>query len=129
LYLYGRPDTSLRTLVTLTERKALPVPMTRLLHRTTVRQIEIRARSADLARCADRGAPYIRLFFSDDPADVAEAKAMCASCVVRSRCLAGAIERREPVGVWGGELFVKGVIVAARPRRGRPRKAVHALCG
>jgi WhiB family redox-sensing transcriptional regulator len=103
--------------------------MTRLLHRSTIRQVEIRSHGAELARCADHGAPYIRLFFSDDPTDVAEAKAMCASCMVRARCLTGALERREPVGVWGGELFVKGEIVAARPRRGRPPKAVHALCG
>jgi WhiB family redox-sensing transcriptional regulator len=107
--------------------------MTRPLHRSTARHLDFRAPSEELAacgaRCADRGAPYVRLFFSDIPKDVAEAKAMCVSCTVRARCLAGAIDRREPVGVWGGELFVNGVVVAARPRRGRPPKVVHALCG
>jgi WhiB family transcriptional regulator, redox-sensing transcriptional regulator len=70
-----------------------------------------------------------RLFFSDDPVDIADAKAMCAQCAVRSRCLAGAIGRREPIGVWGGELIVNGVVVAARPRRGRPRKVELAYRG
>ena len=37
-------------------------------------------------------------------------------------CLAGAKERREPWGVWGGELFVQGVVVARKRPRGRPRK-------
>jgi WhiB family redox-sensing transcriptional regulator len=36
--------------------------------------------------------------------------------------LAGAIKRAEPGGVWGGEIFCHGVIVARkRPRVGRPR--------
>jgi WhiB family redox-sensing transcriptional regulator len=81
------------------------------------------------ARCADRGAPYIRLFFSDDSTDIADAKAMCAQCAVRARCLAGAIDRREPIGVWGGELIVNGVVVGARPRRGRPPKIVLVFSG
>ena len=37
-------------------------------------------------------------------------------------CLAGALERREPWGVWGGELFIAGVVVARKRPRGRPRK-------
>jgi hypothetical protein len=36
--------------------------------------------------------------------------------------LEGALERREPCGVWGGQLFVNGAIVAAKRRRGRPPK-------
>ncbi len=38
-----------------------------------------------------------------------------------AECLAGALERREPWGVWGGELFVSGVVVARKRPRGRPR--------
>ena len=38
------------------------------------------------------------------------------------RALAGALKRREPWGVWGGELFIAGVIVARKRPRGRPRK-------
>lgn len=62
------------------------------------------------------------LFFAEAPADVELAKALCLDCPVRKACLAGAIERGEPWGVWGGELFVKGVIVARKRPRGRPRK-------
>ena len=62
------------------------------------------------------------LFFAESPADVELAKALCADCPVRKSCLAGALERREPWGVWGGELFVRGEIVARKRPRGRPRK-------
>ena len=62
------------------------------------------------------------LFFAEVPADVEEAKALCRNCPVREACLAGALERREPWGVWGGELFVSGVVVARKRPRGRPRK-------
>ena len=62
------------------------------------------------------------LFFAESPADVEAAKALCLDCPVRSACLSGALERREPWGVWGGELFIQGVIVARKRPRGRPRK-------
>ena len=62
------------------------------------------------------------LFFAEVPADVEEAKAVCLDCPIREACLAGALERREPWGVWGGELFVSGVVVARKRPRGRPRK-------
>lgn len=61
-------------------------------------------------------------FFAEAPADVESAKALCRDCPVRELCLAGALERREPWGVWGGELFVQGVVVAHKRPRGRPRK-------
>ncbi|MCW2898420.1 MAG: transcription factor WhiB [Streptosporangiaceae bacterium] len=62
------------------------------------------------------------LFFAETPADVELAKARCLDCPIRRACLAGAMERQEPWGVWGGELFVRGVIVARKRPRGRPRK-------
>lgn len=62
------------------------------------------------------------LFFAESPADVETAKALCGSCPARSACLAGALERREPWGVWGGELVVAGVVVPRKRPRGRPRK-------
>jgi WhiB family redox-sensing transcriptional regulator len=62
------------------------------------------------------------VFFAESPADVESAKALCQDCPVRAVCLAGALERREPWGVWGGELFVQGVVVARKRPRGRPRK-------
>ncbi|HVA59401.1 MAG TPA: WhiB family transcriptional regulator [Mycobacteriales bacterium] len=62
------------------------------------------------------------LFFAESPADVEFAKAVCGDCPLRPACLAGALERREPWGVWGGELLVGGVVVARKRPRGRPRK-------
>jgi WhiB family redox-sensing transcriptional regulator len=62
------------------------------------------------------------LFFAESPADVEYAKSLCQECPVRSSCLTGALERREPWGVWGGELFIQGVIVPRKRPRGRPRK-------
>jgi WhiB family redox-sensing transcriptional regulator len=66
------------------------------------------------------------LFFAEAPADVERAKALCLDCPFRQACLDGAIERREPWGVWGGQLVVHGVIVPRKRPRGRPRKAVAA---
>lgn len=62
------------------------------------------------------------LFFAESPSDVEYAKALCQECPVRAECLAGALERREPWGVWGGELFIQGVVVPRKRPRGRPRK-------
>jgi WhiB family redox-sensing transcriptional regulator len=62
------------------------------------------------------------LFFAESPGDVERAKSLCAGCPVRLVCIAGALERREPWGVWGGELFVQGVVVPRKRPRGRPRK-------
>jgi WhiB family redox-sensing transcriptional regulator len=63
------------------------------------------------------------LFFAESPEDVETAKAMCQGCPVRLGCLAGALERREPWGVWGGQLFLRGEIVPRKRPRGRPRKS------
>ena len=63
------------------------------------------------------------LFFADSPADVEYAKSLCTTCPARLACLAGALERREPWGVWGGEWFVQGVVVPRKRPRGRPRKS------
>ena len=63
------------------------------------------------------------LFFADSPADVEFAKTLCGPCPVRHACLAGALERREPWGVWGGEWFVQGAVVPRKRPRGRPRKS------
>jgi WhiB family redox-sensing transcriptional regulator len=62
------------------------------------------------------------LWFSESPADVEVAKTLCGACPVLTQCLAGALDREEPWGVWGAELFVRGVIVAGKRPRGRPRK-------
>jgi WhiB family transcriptional regulator, redox-sensing transcriptional regulator len=62
------------------------------------------------------------LFFAESPQDVEQAKAICRGCGARIACLAGALERREPCGVWGGELVMRGAIVPRKRPRGRPRK-------
>jgi WhiB family redox-sensing transcriptional regulator len=62
------------------------------------------------------------LFFAESPQDVEQAKAMCRDCRARIACLTGALERREPWGVWGGELLSRGAIVPRKRPRGRPRK-------
>ncbi len=66
------------------------------------------------------------LFFAESPDDVEFAKSLCRGCAARIACLAGAIERREPWGVWGGELFLRGEVVPYKRPRGRPRKATVA---
>jgi WhiB family transcriptional regulator, redox-sensing transcriptional regulator len=64
------------------------------------------------------------LFFAESPQDVEQAKAMCRGCRARVACLVGALERKEPWGVWGGELLMDGAIVPHKRPRGRPRKDV-----
>jgi WhiB family redox-sensing transcriptional regulator len=62
------------------------------------------------------------LWFAESPADVEAAKALCLPCPLRAACLAGALERQEPWGVWGGQLVLAGVVVPRKRPRGRPRK-------
>ncbi len=64
------------------------------------------------------------LWFSEQPADLEQAKAHCRHCPVLESCLSGAVERREPYGVWGGEIFHRGSITAQKRPRGRPRTKV-----
>ncbi|MFZ4516447.1 MAG: WhiB family transcriptional regulator [Acidimicrobiia bacterium] len=75
-----------------------------------------------LARCRFVAPEMAARFFSDDPEEINAAKTFCATCPVRAECLADAIARREPCGVWGGELILGGKVVAEKRRRGRPRK-------
>ncbi len=62
------------------------------------------------------------LWFADAPAELELAKSLCAECPLRVECLAGAVERQEPWGVWGGEIFERGAVVPRKRPRGRPRK-------
>ncbi len=63
------------------------------------------------------------LWFAESPSDLERAKALCTDCPARLACLSGALERREPWGVWGGEIFERGAVIARKRPRGRPRKS------
>jgi|SRR6266508_3346052 len=73
-------------------------------------------------RCADGNGTLTPLFFSDDLVDIGRAKAMCEKCELRDNCLADAMNRDEPWGVWGGELLLNGRIVTSKRACGRPPK-------
>lgn len=62
------------------------------------------------------------LFFADHPTALDQARTLCRPCPLLAECLAGALARREPHGVWGGQIFVQGEVVAVKRTRGRPRK-------
>ena len=66
------------------------------------------------------------LWFAESPAQLEQAKSLCTECPIRNACLAGALDRGEPWGVWGGEIFERGVVIARKRPRGRPRKVVAA---
>jgi WhiB family transcriptional regulator, redox-sensing transcriptional regulator len=74
------------------------------------------------ARCRHTISPAIHLFFSDNVADINQARRICVHCPVAAPCLQGALDRHEPCGVWGGYLFANGEIVAHKRPRGRPPK-------
>lgn len=93
-----------------------PPPSTTLPERTSVvsthdpaMQLPCRQQPADL-------------WFAELPEDVELAKSLCLDCPIRQACLSTALERREPWGVWGGQLVLQGEIVARKRPRGRPRK-------
>jgi WhiB family redox-sensing transcriptional regulator len=75
-----------------------------------------------LAACGTADGGLTALFFSEQLDDIAHAKSICAGCELIVPCLEGAIARREPWGVWGGQLFANGKILAQKRKRGRPPK-------
>ena len=79
-----------------------------------------------LASCRSSGGSLLELFFSEQLDDIANAKNICAGCVLAEPCLEGAIDRREPWGVWGGQLFFNGKVLAFKRKRGRPPKNQQA---
>lgn len=101
--------------VLLDEIGAASLGVGELLDAVTEPDLELPCRSGD----AD-------LWFAEAPADLERAKRLCADCPARAACLAGALAREEPWGVWGGEIFERGVVVAKKRPRGRPRKNVSA---
>jgi WhiB family redox-sensing transcriptional regulator len=76
----------------------------------------------DAASCRDEAGSLTDLFFSDQIPDIIRAKEICATCPLIEACLDGALDRREPWGVWGGQLFLNGRILAQKRKRGRPPK-------
>lgn len=79
------------------------------------------------ARCRDGAGTLTPLFFSNDNFELACAMAICGKCRLAPTCLAGALDRKEPHGVWGGQLLVGGVIGAMKRGRGRPPKQTRPL--
>lgn len=76
-------------------------------------ELPCRARDADL-------------WFAERPAEVELARSLCGPCPLRADCLAGALARAEPWGVWGGQLLVRGAVVGTKRGRGRPRRSPAA---
>lgn len=77
------------------------------------------------ARCASVDGTLAATFFSEELQDIAVAKRICAECPVMADCLEGALERYEPYGVWGGQLFLNGKVLTNKRRRGRPPKVAR----
>ena len=90
---------------------------------TTSHRGRLRLETSGTIRCREYDP---QLWFAERPEQVELAKALCRECPLRQECLAGALERREPWGVWGGQLVVDGAIVARKRGRGRPRKDAAA---
>jgi WhiB family redox-sensing transcriptional regulator len=74
-------------------------------------------------RCADGNGTLTYLFFSEEWVDLRRAQAICAKCTSHAQCLAGALERAEPWGVWGGRLVENGRVLGDKRPRGRPPAA------
>lgn len=63
------------------------------------------------------------LWFAESPAELERAKKLCAGCPLKAECLASALSRQEPWGVWGGEIVERGEVITRKRPRGRPSKA------
>ena len=113
------------------QKEGTDVPSAMLMHADVSGQHGLRTVAGSLdpaagATAADGCLPCQEnpadLWFAELPAEVETAKSLCGPCPVRQACLAGALQRGEPWGVWGGQLLVSGAVVARKRPRGRPRK-------
>ncbi len=107
--------TTLTTLTTITPVTAMAPPASAATQTS-------QRRPALLPCHQDDGA----LWFAEKPEDLETAKALCGRCPLQVDCLDGALQRGEPWGVWGGQLFDGGRVVPRKRPRGRPRKEVVA---
>ena len=98
-----------------------------MLAQEKLRPEEVEQPDWSLALCRDGTGTLTELFFSEQLDDIARAKAMCTGCQVQEPCLELALQRREPWGVWGGQLFLNGVILPYKRKRGRPPKHLAAM--
>jgi WhiB family redox-sensing transcriptional regulator len=81
------------------------------------------AGAVDWSAAACRSAQGLTdLFFSEQISEINRAKEICWGCPLLEPCLRAALTRREPCGVWGGQLFANGRILAQKRKRGRPPK-------
>jgi WhiB family redox-sensing transcriptional regulator len=99
------------------EAEPVPMPLLGSLHDVATQVAEA------MLPCRDNDP---ELWFAELPKDVEFAKTLCRDCPVQEMCLDGAKARREPWGVWGGELFLQGVVIPRKRPRGRPRKSESA---
>jgi WhiB family redox-sensing transcriptional regulator len=88
----------------------------------TCRTVASTTRTKEIAKVLPCRAGDPDLWFAESPVQLEQAKALCATCPIRKGCLSAAMDRREPWGVWGGEIFDQGVVIARKRPRGRPRK-------
>ena len=72
-------------------------------------------------------APNPDLWTSEDEDDRAEAARLCLRCPVITECGIGALERREPFGVWGGRDVTGGSKPGPKRKRLNPKPCEH--CG
>lgn len=79
----------------------------------------------DQGRCTEEGSH--ELFFSERPAELAQAQMICSQCPVRDTCLQLALQENLEWGVWGGVIFWDGQAYYRRRGRGRPRHAEAGL--
>lgn len=79
--------------------------------------------SADRLPCRDEDPD---LFFPEKQEQLTLARLACARCPIAVQCRAGAIERNEQYGVWGGQLILDGELVDTKRGRGRPPKPAVA---
>ncbi|MFC4054962.1 WhiB family transcriptional regulator [Actinomadura syzygii] len=62
---------------------------------------------------------------SDGKRRIAQAKAVCAGCPVQQECRREAIERREPVGIWGGTTPQQRAALRRKQRRSKAGQAAR----